>query len=114
MTPIQALQKAAGLGLKLGSENGDTLTFQPSGRCTPDFAVTLKEHKPHLIVLLSMGWLMAYSKALGRTIFFADNEDAKALLIEAGADSDSVYTRDELRVLVEARRVFNAELERTL
>jgi hypothetical protein len=34
-----------------------------------------------------------------------------AALVEAGALPGSVYTRDELSILVEAKRVFNAELK---
>jgi hypothetical protein len=111
MTTIEVIQKATELGLRLGSEDGDTLTFQPSGRCPAAFAATLKEHKPYLLVLLSMGWLMAYSKTLGQTVFFSEDENTKAVLVEAGADPGSVYTWDELRPLVQARRLFNAELK---
>jgi hypothetical protein len=112
MTPIQVLQKAANLGLKLGSEHCDTLTFQPSWRCPPDFAETLKAHKPYLLVMLNMGgWIMAYSKALGQTVFFCEDEDTKAMLVEAGADEASVYTKAELKPLVEAKRLFKAELK---
>jgi len=110
MTTIEVLQKAADLGLKLGSENGNTLTFQPSGRCPPDFAGTLKAHKWHLLVLLSLPFCMAYSRTLGETVFFTEDEDTKAVLVEAGAAPSSVYTRDELRLLIEAKRTFKAEL----
>jgi len=110
MTTIEVFRKAADLGLKLGSENGNTLTFQPSGRCPPDFANTLKAHKWHLLVLLSLPFCMVYSKALSQTVFFTEDEDTKAVLVEAGADPGSVYIRDELRTLVEAKRTFNAKL----
>jgi hypothetical protein len=111
MTPIQALQKAADLGLKLGSEHGDTLTYQPAGRCPLDFAETLKANKCYLLVLLRLPFVMAYSKTLGQTVFFAADEDTKAVLIEAGANPSSVYTRDELKLLVEARQFLSAELK---
>lgn len=111
MTTIEVFQKAADLGLKLGSENGNTLTFQPSGRCPPAFVETLKARKWHLLALLSIGgWLMAFSKVLGHTVFFAVDKDTKEALLEAGADPGSVYTRDELAILVEAKRTFNAKL----
>jgi hypothetical protein len=111
MTTIEVLQKAADLGLKLGSENGNTLTFQPSGRCPPDFTETLKAHKWRLLVPLQLLFVMVYSNVLGETIFFAEDEDTRATLVEAGALPGSVYTRDELSILVEAKRVFNAELK---
>ena len=47
---------------------------------------------------------MVYSKALEQTIFFAEDEDTKAALIEAGADSFSIYSRAELETLCKANR----------
>jgi hypothetical protein len=47
---------------------------------------------------------MVYSKALEETIFFCQDEETKASLVEAGADSFSIYTKDELRILCEANR----------
>jgi hypothetical protein len=111
MTTIEVFQKAAELGLNLGVERGDTLTVQPANRCPREFADTLSQHKWHLLVLLQLPFCMAYSNVLGETIFFAEDEDTKATLVEAGALPDSVYTRDELSILVEAKRVFNAELK---
>jgi hypothetical protein len=55
--------------------------------------------------------MMAYSNVLAETIFFAEDEDTRAVLVEAGALPGSVYTREELSILVEAKRVFNAELK---
>jgi hypothetical protein len=48
---------------------------------------------------------MVYSEALGETIFFSEDEDTKATLIEAGAESWSIYTRAELQVLVAQNRI---------
>jgi hypothetical protein len=111
MTTIEVFQKAAELGLNLGVERGDTLTVQPANRCPREFADTLSKHKWHLLVLLQLPFCMAYSNALGETIFFAEDEDTMATLVEAGALPGSVYTRNELSILVEAKRVFNAELK---
>jgi hypothetical protein len=111
MTTIEVIQKATELGLRLGSEDSDTLTFQPSGRCPGDFAETLKAHKCYLLVLLRLPFVMAYAKALGQTFFFAEDENTRAVLVEAGANSGSVYTRDELGTLLQTRRLFNAQLK---
>ena len=48
---------------------------------------------------------MVYSEALGETIFLCEDEGAKASLIKAGADEWSIYTKDELRVLIDNNRV---------
>jgi hypothetical protein len=109
MTLIEILQRASELGLKLGCEQGDVLTVTPADRCPPDFAKTLKAHKWHLLGLLSLPFCMAFSTALSETVFFTEDEGTKATLVEAGGDPDNVYTRDELGLLVEARRMFNAE-----
>ena len=41
----------------------------------------------------------------GETIFFCEDEDTKAALIEAGASEWSIYTCDELRILCEQNRI---------
>ena len=104
-TPIELLEKAADLGLKLGSEGRHTLTVEPPERCPRSFADTLKDHKWLLLDLLRLPFVMVYSQALGETIFFCEDEPTKKALIEAGAEPWSVYTRDELRVLVAQNRV---------
>ena len=107
MTPtaIGLLQKATDLGLKLGSEGRHTLTVEPAERCSRAFADTLKDHKWHLLALLTLPFVMVHSKALGEIIFFCQDEDSKEILIEARAQPWSIYTRDELRILVAQNRV---------
>jgi hypothetical protein len=104
LTPIALLQKAAELGLKLGIEGRHTLTVAPAECCPTAFADTLKDHKWLLIDLLRLPFVMVFSKALDQTIFFCENEDTRAALVEAGADEWSIYTKDELRVLVAHNR----------
>jgi hypothetical protein len=105
LTPIQVFQKAAELGLKLGIEPPDTLTLQPARLCSAEFAATLKAHKPALLAVLQLPFVMVFSESLGETVFFCADEPTRTALIEAGADEFSIYTRDELRVLVEQNRV---------
>jgi len=104
-TVIALLQKAADLGLKLGSEGRHTLTVEPARRCPPAFADTLKDHKWLLLDLLQLPFVMVFSEALGETIFFCEDEDTKAALLEAGADPWSIYTRDELQTLCVQNRL---------
>ena len=47
---------------------------------------------------------MSYER-LGEDLLFCRDEDTKATLIEAGAEPWSVYTRDELQVLVAQNRI---------
>jgi hypothetical protein len=103
-TPIALLQKAADLGLNLGSEGRHILTVEPANRCPSAFADTLKDHKWLLLDLLRLPFVMAHSETLGETIFFCEDEDTKAALIAAGAESGCIYTREELRALIEQHR----------
>jgi len=103
-TPVAVLQKAADLDLKLGFKPPDTLTVE-AAKCWPkELAETLQDHKPRLLALLRLPFCMVFSQILGETIFFCENEQTKAALVEAGADEWSIYTRDELRILVAQNR----------
>ena len=104
LTPIALLQKAADLGLKLGVEGRHTLTVQPASHCPPDFAATLREHKPDLLALLRLRFLIVRSAVLNESVFFANDEATKTALVNAGAESGSIYTCEELRLLVEQHR----------
>ena len=105
MTPIQVLQKAWDISLKLGFEPPDTLTVEPARLCPAEFATVLKAHKPQLLTILELPFCMVYSEALEETIFFAEDEATKAALVEAGADEWSIYTKDELRILMAQNRI---------
>jgi hypothetical protein len=105
MTPVGLLQQAADYDLKLGFEPPDTLTVEPAERCPPDFAAVLKRHKPALLGLLRLPFVMVFSESLGETILFCQDEATRAALIEAGAEPWSIYTRSELQTLCEANRV---------
>ena len=105
LTPIQVLQEASELRLTLGFEPPDTLTFQPARLCSAEFAEVLKAHKPALLTLLKLPFVMVFSQILSETIFFCEDEDTRAALVEAGAEPWRIYTKDELRVLVAQNRV---------
>jgi hypothetical protein len=106
MTPVGLLQQAADYDLNLGFEPPDTLTVEPAERCPAEFSQVLKAHKPALLALLKLPFVMLRSRALdGETVFFCQDEPTKAALEEAGADSFSIYTRDELRILCEQNRI---------
>jgi hypothetical protein len=103
-TTIEVFQKAAELGLKLGFEPPDTLTLQPAGLCSAEFAEVLKAHKPALLALLRLPFVMVFSETLNETVVFCEDEAARAALVEAGAESWSIYTRAELQILVAYNR----------
>jgi len=102
---IGILQRAADLGIKLAFEAPNTLTYEPIENCPKDFVAILKAHKSALLALLRLPFVMVFSEILEETIFFCEDEDTKAALVEAGAEPWSIYTRDELQILVAQNRV---------
>jgi hypothetical protein len=107
LTPIEILQQASEGGLRLTAVGND-LHVNPGRLCPPELAQTLREHKTHVLALLraqGIRWIEVYSEALGETIFFCEEEDTRGALAEAGAEPGCIYTREELRVLVEQHRL---------
>jgi hypothetical protein len=104
LTAIGIFQKAAERGLRLKAVSND-LHVNPARCCPPDFVPVLRAHKTDLLSLLQLPFVMVDSKALGERLFFCENEETKAALIEAGASEWSIYTREELCQLVQQNRI---------
>ncbi len=104
-TTIEVFQKASELGLNLSFEPPDTLTVEPARLCSAEFAEVLKAHKPALLALLKLPFVMVFSQILGETILFCENEDTKGALVEVGAEPWSIHTKDELQTLCEQNRI---------
>jgi hypothetical protein len=104
MTACDLLVEAPRRGLTV-TLRGDQLAIRPPRLLTPDFADLLRAHKPDLLALLRLPFVMVFSKALEETIFFCQDEATRAALVEAGASEWSVYTRGELQVLVAQNRI---------
>jgi hypothetical protein len=105
-TPVEILMEAARMGLKLGIRPGDKITFEPVERCPPDFVEVLRDHKAQLLDLLRRDdFVLVNSKAVGELLFFCEDETTKADLVAAGAEEWRIYTKDELRILVEQNRI---------
>ena len=108
MTALDLIAAAGQLGLTLRAKDNGKLGFKPERLCPPEFKAKLKTHKAELLALLQakgVTWIEVHSERIGETIFFCADEDTKAALIEAGASEWSIYTKDELRVLVAQNRV---------
>jgi len=104
LTPVSLLQKAKDYELRLSFEPPNTLTVEPARRCPQEFADVLRTHKPALLALLRLPFRTEYSEILKQTLFFARDENTRAALVEAGDDAWSIYTLDELRILVAQNR----------
>lgn len=103
MTNVALLHEATDHGLTIRA-TGENLAVQPASRCPATLAATLRVHKPELLALLRLEFLMVRSATLNETLFFAANEEVKSALVEAGAESGCVYTREELRLLIDQHR----------
>lgn len=107
MTTLEVLCEARDRGLSL-SVRGDGLVARPNRLLSPDFAHKLCEFKPALLPLLQtkgITWIEVHSEQLGEDVLFCQDEATKEALIEAGASEWSIYTRDELQILVAQNRV---------
>ncbi len=104
LTTIDIFRQAAERGLRL-KPVGNELHVNPARCCPPDLVPVLRAHKPHLLSLLQLPFVMVDSKALGAPLFFCEDDDTKGALVEAGADPWSIYTRAELRTLCVQNRI---------
>jgi hypothetical protein len=104
-TPIEVFAEAIELGLKLSFQPPFTLHVHPTKRACPEYFVdVMSYHKPHLLALLQLPFVMARSGTLKETIFFCRDDDTRNCLIEAGAPPCCVYRLAELRTLLECHR----------
>jgi hypothetical protein len=102
-TPIAVLKEVSERELKVEA-HGNDLHVIPGDHVPGDFVPVLKAHKQELLALLRLPFCMIFSEALGEMVFFCQDEATKATLEEAGADEWSIYTKDELRILVAHNR----------
>ena len=103
MTALELIAEAEKQGLTIKA-TGNYLDVIPGRLCPADFAQKLRAHKPALLALLRLPFVMVFSEVLGETIFFCKDETTKDALVEAGAEPWSIYTRDEQRILVAQNR----------
>jgi hypothetical protein len=103
MTACNLLVESVNRGLTL-RVRGDYLGVAPDSLLTRNFADQLRAHKHDLLTLLQLPFCIFYSEALGDTIFFCEDEATKAVLVEAGADEWNIYTKEELRLIIEQHR----------
>ena len=101
-------QKAAELGLKLGIEPPDTLTLQPARLCPAEFAEVLKAHKPALLSMLRLPFVMVI-QTLEETVFFCADGDTRTALIVA-QNRVAPLSPAELRKVHEIKRTFSGRL----
>jgi hypothetical protein len=108
VTAFDVLSESQQRGLTLWAKDNGKLGFKPERLCSPELREKLSAHKPQLLALLQtrgISWIEVFSECIGETLFFCEDEDTKAALLEAGAPEWSIYTREELRTLIEQNRI---------
>src|SRR5947208_411406 len=108
-TPVEILLSVAGTGGWLRIVDGQLRMTLPAD-CPPEFKDTIRQHKPALLNLMRLTFLLVSSRVLDdAVVLFVPDEATKYSLVAAGADRSAIYTRDELGALV-ARQVTPEEL----
>lgn len=95
LASILILQRAAALGLKIGSNGAGKLTVEPFSQCPQDFREVLRDNKPELLPLLRSG-----------TVPYTSDE----LRILTEQEREAPFTPDELLRLHLIKKLFNAKI----
>jgi hypothetical protein len=101
-TPVEVLLSVAGIGGRL-SVVGNKLRMLLPINCPSELKDGILLHKPALLDLLQLTFLIVRSDALDSIVFFVADDTTKESLVSAGADLGSIYTKTELDVLVRGR-----------
>jgi len=107
-TPAQVLVAVADIGGNLSIAH-DKLRMLLPADCPPELKDLIRQHKPALLDLMRLTFLVVRSGVLNCSVFFVPDDTTKDSLIAAGVEPGSIYTRSELAVLVK-RRVSADEL----
>jgi hypothetical protein len=102
VTACDLLVKALERGLTLLAR-GDRLAVRPDSLLTTEFVEMLRAHKPELLRLLNLTFIVVQSEVLGETVLFVPDDQTKHKVVASGAEPGNVYTRAELAVLVDQR-----------
>jgi hypothetical protein len=101
-TPVEVFLAVADSGGKLGID-GDRLRMLLPEDCPLELKAAIRQHKPALLELLRLDFLVVDSDALKTTVIWTPDEATKEALIAAGAKPGSIYAAPELEQLVHGR-----------
>jgi len=107
-TPIELLLTVTNLDGRLSTADDKLRVLLPAD-CPPELKDEIREHKPALLDLMRLRFLIVHSHVLDSIVFFVPDDPTKEWLVTAGAEPGSIYTTAELRSLVQ-RRVTAEEL----
>lgn len=105
MTPIQTIIEVTNCGGTFRL-HGESMKVSVPYSVTPELTASLRANKPDLIEYLhgdNRNWCLTRSELLGGVlIFFARDEASKETLVRMGASAHMVYTRNELKDILES------------
>ena len=107
-TPVELLLTIANIGGRITTA-GDRLRTLLPAECPPELKDEIRQHKPALLKLMGLTFLIVESRVLGTVVLFVPDQATKKSLVLAGANVGSIYTRRELGALL-ARRAAPNEL----
>ena len=107
-TPVELLLIVIKVGGRITTAGDSLRTLLPPD-CPPELKDEIRQHKPALLKLMGLTFLIVESRVLGSMVFFVADDATKQSLILAGAKAGSIYTKAELGTLV-ARRITPKEL----
>jgi hypothetical protein len=98
-TPVQVLLAVAEVGGQLSVADAGLRTLLPAD-CALELKREIRQHKPSLLNLMKLSFLIVRSEILDATVLFVPDETTKESLVADGADAAAVYTMAELNALV--------------
>jgi hypothetical protein len=101
-TPVELLLTVINIDGRLATA-GDRLRVLLPADCPPELKDEIRQHKPALLDLMRLTFLVVRSGVLDSIVFFVADDTTKESLVSAGADLGSIYTKAELDVLVRGR-----------
>ena len=101
-SPVDVLLSVDSIGGRLRITDGQLRMLLPAD-CRKELKDDIRQHKPALLDLMRLTFLVVHSGALNSIVFFVPDDSTKDSLVSAGADAGSIYTRAELQTLVRDR-----------
>jgi hypothetical protein len=101
-TPVELLLMVTSIEGRLAIA-GEKLRMLLPADCPQELKDEIRQHKPALLDLMRLTFLILQSDVLEAIVFFASDDVTKESLVAAGAEPGSIYIRAELEVLVRQR-----------
>lgn len=99
-TPLETYLAVGEIGGQLDTTSDGKLRMLLPVACPPELKDAIRAHKPALLRLLQLDFLVVRSDVLKATVFWTRDEATKDAIAQAGIDRGRIYTAAELQNLV--------------